>query len=55
MVGQGKKALKMTDKRRETLIDTVDGKKGKSQIKLANKLKITQKYVNKILRQNIIQ
>ena len=52
MVGQGRKALKMTDKRRKHLIARVDRKKGKSMIKLANKLNIMseiwQKYVNKI-------
>ena len=55
MVGQGRKVLKMIYKRREQQIVRVDGEKGKSQFELANKLKITQKYVNKILRQNIIQ
>ena len=54
-VGQGRKALKMTDKRRKPLIERMDGENGKSQIKLANKLKITEKYISKILRQNIIQ
>ena len=32
MVGQGRKALKMTDKRRKQLMKRVDGEKGKSQI-----------------------
>ncbi len=48
--GSGRKAIKMIRKKIESLINSLDGKKGISQKRKAQKYNISQSYVSKILR-----